>query len=70
MRVLATFVALLLLGSVAMTLSWGDFALARDGQAGARLVVLVSGGVAFFSFALLARIIYRISNPGGLREDS
>lgn len=70
MRLLLTFVSLLVVGSTAVALSWGDFALARDGQTGARIVVLVSGSAAFCSLALLARIVYRISNPGGLREDS
>jgi uncharacterized protein (DUF486 family) len=70
MRLLLTFSALLVLGSASMTLSWQGFTVARDGEAGARIVVLVSGAVAFFSLVLLARIVYRISNPGGLREDS
>jgi uncharacterized membrane protein YedE/YeeE len=69
MRVLLTFVALLLLGSAALTLSWEDFTLARDGQAGARIVVFVGAGVGLLSLTLLARIIYRISKPIGLRED-
>ena len=70
MRLLITFVALLALGSAGMSLSWQDFGLARDGEASARIVVLVSGGVAFISLALLARIVYRISNFGRLGEDS
>ncbi|MBI2765916.1 MAG: hypothetical protein HYX53_08410 [Chloroflexi bacterium] len=70
MRLLATFVALLVLGSAAMSISWDGFGLARDGETGARIAVLVSGGVAFLSLVLLARIVYRISRPRGLGEDS
>lgn len=68
MRLLLTFVTLLLLGSVGMTLAWEDLALARDGELAARLSVIVGWAVAFASLALLARIIYRISRPPRLKE--
>lgn len=69
MRLPLTFVSLLVLASASMTLAWQDFALARDGQTGPRIVVFVGGAVAFLSLALLVRIICRISDSSTVRED-
>ena len=69
MRLLVTFVALLLLTSAGMALSWQDVAVARDGAAGARVLALVAGSITFASFLLLARIVYRISGPHRLSEE-
>ena len=67
MRLLATFVALLVVGSGAVTFAWENLMQAGDG----RLIDSVAGvaavAVAAMSLVLLCRIVYRVSrstSPG------
>lgn len=61
MRLNAAFLLLLLVATAATGLAWGDFAAARDGALGARIVVLLAAPVALISTALLGRIVVKVS---------
>jgi len=56
------FVLLLLIATVATGLVWQNVAVARDGDAVARLVVFSAAPVAAVSVALLGRIVVKLSS--------
>jgi hypothetical protein len=60
---------LLLTASIATRLVWENFAVARDGDAAARVAVFLGAPVALVSFVLLARIVTKVrSARHGKRE--
>lgn len=63
MRLLPTFIALLIVASSALALAWEGMAAGRDTQPAGSAVLIGAGGIAVISFVLLSRIVYRISRP-------
>ena len=69
MRLNLTFILLLLTASTATSLVWRNFAVARDGDAVARLMVFVGVPVALLCAVLLGRIVTKVrSARHGKRE--
>lgn len=69
MRPTVSFVVLLIVATLALGVVWGNFADARAGDAGARAITLLGMPVALLSFALLGRIVSKISAARHAREE-
>lgn len=61
MRLLGTFVALLVVGSGALTVAWANLVEAGDGPLIDSVAGVAAGGIAAISLVLLSRIVYRVS---------
>lgn len=61
MRLLGTFVALLVVGSGTLTLAWESLVQPGAGQVIDSVVGLAGGAIAAISVVLLSRIVYRVS---------
>ena len=61
MRLNLAFIVLLLTASTSTSIVWRNFAIARDGDPFARIVVLVGSLLALASAVLLARIVTKVS---------
>ncbi len=62
MRLQISFVLLLIAATTATSVVWRDFAVAREGDTGARLLIFTMALVALISIALLARIVLKVKN--------
>ena len=60
MRLLTSFVVLLLVAATANTMVWQNLLAARVGEATARVVVFISAPLAFAAVVLLAHIVLRV----------
>lgn len=61
MRLLGTFVALLVVGSGALSVAWDNLAQASDGPVIDLVAGLAAGAIAAIALVLLGRIVYRVS---------
>lgn len=70
MRLQVSFVVLLLIAATATSVTWREFSAARDGDTGARMIVLALAPVGAAALVLLGRIIVRVQAAGrpGERE--
>lgn len=60
MRLLTSFVVLLLVAATASTLVWQNLVAARAGETTARMVTFIAAPLAFAAVVLLARIVLRV----------
>ncbi len=61
MKLLAMFVALLVVGSGALSVAWANLEEARDGPLIDSVAGLAASAIAAISLVLLSRIVYRVS---------
>lgn len=61
MRLLGTFIGLLMVASFALAIAWEEVPAAQDTQPAGSAALIGAGGIAAISFVLLCRIVYRVS---------
>jgi hypothetical protein len=61
MRLLGTFLVLLVVGSGALTVASENLAQGGDNKGPDAIIVLAASAIAAISFTLLGRIVYRVS---------